>query len=127
MNKIGNNLYYYRINVISVYDGDTFRADTDLGMSVTVMNRSYRIADINTPELRGDEREDGLIVGDYVRSIIKGKDVIINTMKTGKYGRWIAWLWIPDNIHFDEGDSLGEHLLKIGYAVPYGETWKGFY
>jgi len=121
-----DKLYYYRAKVTSVYDGDTFRADVDLGMSITVKNQNFRIADIDTPEVRGVEREDGLGVAEYVRMILQGQDVLINTMKTGKYGRWIAWVWVPNNSLLNEDESLGEHLLKIGYAVPYGEEWKGF-
>jgi len=120
-----DKLYYYRAKVTSVYDGDTFRADVDLGMSVGMMNQSFRIADINTPEVRGQERQDGLIVRDHVRIIIKDQDILINTMKTGKFGRWIAWVWVPDNQYFDNNTSLGEYLLKKGFAVPYGQEWKG--
>lgn len=119
-----HKLYHYRAKVIDVYDGDTFRADVDLGMSITVKNQIFRIADIDTPEVRGSEREDGLGVAEYVRMLIQDQEVLINTMKTGKFGRWIAWVWVPNSLLKDA--SLGEHLLKIEYAVPYGDEWKGF-
>ncbi len=120
--SIGQNLYYYRAKVISVYDGDTFRADVDLGMSATMMNQQFRLADIDTPEVRGEEKEDGLIVGEYVNKLILGKEIIINTMKTGKFGRWIAWVFLPEI----KGETINEHLLRIGYASPYGQKWTGF-
>src|SRR5665811_1594037 len=81
---IGNQLYYYRAKVREVYDGDTFRADVDLGMNVqaSAAGQSFRLAVIDTPELRGAEREDGLIVADYVRHIILDQRIIINTEQT---------------------------------------------
>lgn len=120
-------LHYYKGTVIDVYDGDTCRIDVDLGMHVCVDGggHSFRLADIDTPELRGDEREDGLIVRDYVRDLILDKDVVINTMKTGSYGRWLCWIFVEGSSLIDSQTSLNEHLLKIGYAVPWGDTWVG--
>jgi len=89
------------------------------------MKTKLRLADIDTPELRGEESEDGLIVRDYVRNLVLHRDIIVKTKKTGKYGRWIAWIYIVDNPHFEDTTSISEHLLKIGYAVPYGFPWEG--
>lgn len=124
---IGKQLYYYRAEVKDVYDGDTFRADIDLGLNICISykGQSFRLADIDTPELRGDERPDGLIVRDYVRDLILGKEVIVNTMKTGKFGRWLAWVFLENSGIIPSTTSLNEHLLKIGYAVSWGEPWTG--
>jgi micrococcal nuclease len=59
------NLYYYQARVRSVYDGDTIRTDVDPGMNMLLTNEPLRLHRINSPELRGDEREQGLISGDY--------------------------------------------------------------
>jgi|SRR5665811_1599709 len=125
---IGNQLYYYRAKVREVYDGDTFRADVDLGMNVqaSAAGQSFRLAVIDTPELRGAEREDGLIVADYVRHIILDQRIIINTEQTGKFGRWLAWVFMEQSDILQPGESLNEHLLRRGYAAAWGEPWRGF-
>lgn len=127
MIPIGKQLYYYRATVIDVYDGDTFRANVDLGMNIQLgwKGQSFRLSIVDTPEVRGNEREDGIIVRDYVRSLILNKDIIINTEQTGKYGRWLAWVFMENSDILAPDESLNEHLLKKRYAVPWGEPWNG--
>jgi micrococcal nuclease len=107
------NPYIYNAKIISVYDGDTVTALVDCGFNITV-EMKLRLLGINTPELRGDEREQGLISRDYVRDMILDKDVLLETYKdkTGKYGRMLA------TIHFN-GINVNEHLITEGYAKPY--------
>jgi len=128
MTLLGQQLYYYRAHVVDVYDGDTFRANVDLGMNVMLKasGQSFRLAIVDTPEIQGEEREDGLVVRDYVRDIILDKDVVIQTEKWGKYGRWLAWVFVEDSGILQPGESLNEHLLRIGYATIQGEAWQGF-
>ena len=73
-----------------------------------------RLLGIDTPELRGDEREDGLVSRDYMRGLVLDKEVLIETYKdrTGKYGRMLA------TIHLD-GLNVNEHLITEGYAERY--------
>lgn len=87
--KIEDQLYCYRANVISVYDGDTVRADLDLGLKTWIKNENLRLARINTPELRGDEREAGLAARDFLRGKILDQEVVLETIRDrkGKYGR----------------------------------------
>ena len=106
--------YTYKALVVGVYDGDTITVDIDLGMSTWKKNVKMRLARIDTPELRGDEREDGLRVRDYVRSMILDKHVTIKTIKdaTGKYGRYIAEVVV-------NGENLNDHLIEQGMAEEY--------
>ncbi|MCW9025271.1 MAG: thermonuclease family protein [Gammaproteobacteria bacterium] len=110
------NLYYYQAKVRSVYDGDTIRADLDLGMNMLLTNEPLRLHRINCPELRGDEREQGLISRDYLRSRISDKTIFINTVKDkkGKYGRYIAEIWLEEN-----GDltNINDEMVSQGYAA----------
>lgn len=110
--------YYYDAIVTGVYDGDSMTVDIDLGFGVWLKGQKIRLYGIDTPELRGEERECGLIVRDYVRDLILGNDIIVNTIKdkTGKYGRWLAV------IYYDGGEgfvNLNEQLLLEGRAKPY--------
>ena len=52
--------YEYNAIVTKVYDGDTITVDIDLGLGVWLKKQTIRLYGINTPELRGDEREEGL-------------------------------------------------------------------
>lgn len=110
-------MYEYRAIVTKVYDGDTITVDIDLGFDVWLKNRSIRLSKIDTPEIRGEEREEGIKVRDIVRNIIPvGSEVLLKTDKdkTGKYGRYIAEIWKPGELN-----SLNEWLLSNGYAEPY--------
>jgi micrococcal nuclease len=108
------DLYYYSAMVTSVYDGDTVTVDIDLGFGVLLKKQKIRLLAINTPEIRGEERPDGLIARDFLREKILNKQVIIKTFKdsTGKYGRWLG-------VIYKDGIDINQLLLDEGYAVPY--------
>ena len=96
-------IYQYRAHVASVYDGDTFRADVDLGFFTWIKNEQFRLARLNAPEVRGDERDQGLISRDRLRDLILDRDVIIETEKKGKFGRYIAEVFLEA----DDGTLVG--------------------
>lgn len=110
-------LYTYNAIVTDVYDGDSFTVDIDLGLNVWLRGVKLRLARIDTPELRGDEREVGIQVRDYVRMRLLNKKVVIKTDKdkTGKYGRYIAEVMVGDL-------NFNNHLLEIELAKPYSST-----
>jgi len=110
------HLYYYRAEVQSVYDGDTCTLNIDLGLGSWAHNEKIRLARINTPELRGDDRPEGLKARDYLREKIDGQEVWISTLKDkkGKYGRYIADIWTkqPDGIYI----NINDELVTAGHA-----------
>lgn len=110
-----NKLYHYKAKVISVYDGDTARVDIDLGMSIIVHNEPVRLNRINAPEVKGEERPQGLLSRDYLQQRIEGKEVLLQTEKDekGKYGRYIVEIWLPEN-----GDyvNINDELVERGLA-----------
>ena len=103
-------LYTYRAVVISAYDGDTITVDIDLGLGIWARGQKIRLARINTPELRGEEREKGLIARNYVRERLVGKQIVLRTDKdrTGKYGRWVGEVLLPATEQI-----IPSHLDKI--------------
>lgn len=107
-------LYTYKAYITDVYDGDSFTADIDLGLNVWLRGIKLRLANIDTPELRGDEKGLGLKARDYVKEKILHKEVCIKTEKdrTGKYGRYIAEVIVEDL-------NLNQHLVEVGLAQPY--------
>lgn len=105
-------MYTYKAKVIRIIDGDTIEVILDLGLSISVTTK-LRIADIDTPEtyrpINEREREHGEAATAFVSDLILNKDVIVKTAKTGKYGRYIAHVTIPD------GRDLTEVLIANGY------------
>lgn len=109
--------YCYNAKIERVVDGDTVDAIVDLGFSVHI-NERLRIAYIDTPETYGVKKEsqeykDGIIAKNRLIELVEGKSVIIKTYKKGKYGRYIAEIFLNDNV------SVGEILLNEGLAKPY--------
>ena len=108
--------YIYRAVALSVYDGDTMTLDIDVGFGVWLHKQKVRLWGIDTPEMRGEERPEGIIARDFVRGIVPaGKPLLIQTRrdKTGKYGRWLAEVFV------EVGDvmiSLNESLVARGLA-----------
>lgn len=114
-------LYWYSARVLSVYDADTIRVDIDLGFKSHICNEPIRLARINAPEVRGDEREAGLRARDALRDVILDRKVILNTFKDkrGKYGRWLADVYLPDDLAhcFITQYSVNDWLVANGFAV----------
>ena len=107
-------MYEYKAKILSIYDGDgVMDAEVDMGMNL-FQRKDIRVYGIDTPEIRGEQHDAGIIVRDYVRKLILNKEVILTTQrdKTGKYGRLLASIQIGNS-------DLGEHLLAMGYAKPY--------
>jgi len=113
---MNDKIYCYKATILSVYDGDSCRADIDLGMKIFIRNEPLRLARINAPEVRGAERPKGLLARDALKKLIEGQDVIIKTQKDkkGKYGRYIAEIHI-----FQDGNwvNTSDYLVENGHAV----------
>lgn len=109
-------LYFYNAIVSNIYDGDTIRANIDLGFDTWIFDQKLRLYGIDTPEIRGEERPLGLLARDFVSERIPvGTEIQVMTQKdaTGKYGRYLA------TIFFDSGRNLNEELIASGNAVEY--------
>lgn len=57
-----HNLYYYRAFVENVYDGDTITCSIDCGFNFLMKKQKIRLLGIDTPEIRGEEREKAIYV-----------------------------------------------------------------
>ncbi len=110
------HLYTYRARCTRAYDADTITVDVDLGMHVTLHGITLRLARIDAPEVRGTERPEGLAARDFLRPLVVGEALLVQTFKdkVGKYGRYIAEVWI------ERGDGLlnvSDTLVAHGHAV----------
>jgi micrococcal nuclease len=109
------DLYVYKALITKVYDGDTVTADIDLGMGIWFRGQKIRLEGIDAPEVRGEEREYGLISRDWLRDKVLNKEVIIRTTKDkkGKYGRWIGEIWTNNEGMYENINAL---LVSLGMA-----------
>lgn len=130
--KVNDRLYWYRVEVLSVYDGDTARGAVDQGFGITGRGEDgrgikLRFYGINTPEMRGgtpETKAKALEAKTFVSDRVLGKKVILHTRKdkTGKYGRYLAEIY--EIIPAEDGDeiaevSINQQLIDAGLAVSY--------
>lgn len=93
--------YRYKVELDRVIDGDTYDFIVDLGFKVFTKIR-VRLKDYDAPELRGEERERGLAMKKYIEYWMKNaRQIAIDSYKTGKYGRWLADIYL-DGIDIKE-------------------------
>ena len=112
-------MFEYKVqDIVKIYDGDTITVNIDLGFNI-VTKRTFRLWGIDTPEVRGEEREDGLVARDWLRQRLylayeTDKTITIKTIKDkkGKYGRWLGIVYIDDI-------NINEQLMFEGFAIPY--------
>ena len=106
-----NTQYTYNARCTSVYDGDSITLDIDLGFNTWMRNQKIRLYGIDTPELRGDERPEGLVAAARLRNLISDKEVTLESYKdkSGKYGRWLGTIYL-------DGVNVNQLLLDEGLA-----------
>jgi micrococcal nuclease len=109
-------LFHYTAQVLSVYDGDTCRVGIDLGLGIWIRNEKLRLVRINAPEMTGPEKARGEASRDFLRALIDGQKIIVETVKDrrGKYGRYLAEIWI------EQGGSwlnVNDTLVAAGHAI----------
>ena len=114
-------LYVYRAYVERVIDGDTYLLIVDLGFNLQFRCR-LRLHQVDTPELRGREKESGRISAEFVRDLIQCKYVTLKSLnKTDNFGRWIG------AIILDDGTSLGEAIVEANMGeimiLSHREPW----
>jgi micrococcal nuclease len=108
--------YIYNAKIINVVDGDTVDVIVDLGFYISFSQR-LRLKDIDTSELNSPDQ------GERIKAqaakawmlVHLNKNVIIETKKKDKYGRFLADIYI-------EGveKSLNTQLLEAKLATKYG-------
>ncbi len=111
-------MYKYKATVTRIVDGDTMDIDIDLGFKITTHQR-IRLQGINTPETYSVKKDSeeyllGMKAKNFVEARIEANnnEILIDTEKdTGKYGRYIATVWLADSTV-----SLNDELVEKGLA-----------
>lgn len=108
-------MFEYRVIITRILDGDTFDATVDLGFH-TYSKQRFRLTNYSAPEIRGEEREMGLIAKQKLEEMLPvGSEWAVRSEKTEKFGRWLA------EIAWSDGQSLSSYLISLGYGL----IWNG--
>lgn len=109
--------YARTATVRRVVDGDTLDVMIDCGFRRYSVER-LRLARINTPETRGEKREDGLISKAFVEKVlpINSRIALIST-KEDAFGRWLSEVYYLDEMRVEQ--NLSDVLLANGLAEIY--------
>lgn len=109
-------LYIYKAVVISVYDGDTITVNIDLGLSVIQAKEKIRLYRINAPEVKGASKKKGMASRNYLKKLILGKEIFIETIKDRKekFGRYLAEVFVEKN---GKLINVNDELVKRKFAV----------
>ena len=102
--------------VVSIYDGDTFRVNIENFPAIIGENMPIRVLGIDTPEIRGkcqfekDRAKDARLF--TVDKLTQARRIELVNIQRGKYFRLLAEVVV-------DGESLGDSLIKQGFAVQY--------
>ena len=113
--------YWYRALFISNYDGDTATFEIDLGYHFANKKHTFRLMGINCPEVnKAASRPAGLLARDYLKALLEGKPIVIDSHKdeADKYGgRWLGVIWVQQT----DGSWLNANqaMVAAGHAVVY--------
>lgn len=104
--------------VLSITDGDTFRAQINLFPGQTI-ETNIRLADVNAPELRGqceEEKQKAKEAKAILVNVLRGKEIYLSDIKHDKYGnRYVA------RVYTSSGINVNYELLKYSVFIPYEE------
>ena len=110
--------YRYNAEVIRCVDGDTVDAWIDVGFDMRIKQR-LRLHGIDTPETRTKdpiEKKVGLMAKARVQELLEvGKTYPIWTVEKGKFGRYLARIYLDDNRDQCVNDMLVEENLALIY------------
>jgi micrococcal nuclease len=101
--------YHYKARLLKAVDGDTVDLEVDLGFHVHTRMR-FRLEAIDTPE-RGQQGYQAAT--EHLQRLLEDRDICVESRKTGKYGRWLATLYVGNK-------NINAQMIKDGYAREYG-------
>ncbi len=108
--------FFYRAQVVEVYDGDTVTVNIDLGFNMSLRGLKVRLTGVDTAEMKSKDpilKEKAVAARDWLRNQILGKEVFLESHGLDKYGRWLG------KIHTHEGTCCNDEMIKAGHALPY--------
>ena len=113
------------VEVVSIYDGDTFKINLKCNLEVFCEKVNVRVRGVDTPEIKGKtEREKELAqkAKSFTKNFLAKKPIALSNCGRDKYFRLLC------NVSNATGQDLGEELIKagLGYAYQGGTKSKQF-
>ena len=110
--------YRYKAEIIRCVDGDTVDAWVDVGFDMRIKQR-LRLHGIDTPETRTRDRTEkkvGMMAKARVQELLEvGKTYPIWTVEKGKFGRYLARIYLDEARNQCVNDMLVEENLALIY------------
>ena len=118
--EIPTTPYYYHATLEEVLDGDTLRLELDVGFEISIRD-VVRLAGVNSPEIKTKK---GKAVKEFIEKKLKRANIIVETRKREKYGRYLALVYFHRTYtEFNEileyGTLLNAELIESGMAQRY--------
>ena len=118
-NQVSTPKALENVDIISVYDGDTFKVNIPCDMDVFCEAVSVRVRGVDTPEIKGKtEREKELAkkAKKFTQEFLKKKPISLTNCGRDKYFRLLC------NVQNSTGADLAEALIEadLGYAYQGG-------
>jgi len=101
--------YVHRAEVLSVYDGDTFHAQLDLGFRVMFQVR-VRLAGIDAAELSTEAGQEAKVFLQQILPI--DTEIVCESLRLDKFGRSLAIVSLPK-----AKISINQQILDAGFGV----------
>lgn len=108
-------MYRYNAMVTRIVDGDTVVVAVDLGFRI-IRTIKIRFAGIDSYELKDKQNlEKALAAKQYLEETILNKEVMLKSLKPGKYhDRYIAFIYLNNN-----KKSINDIMVEKGLVKPY--------
>ncbi len=105
--------YLRSATLLRAVDGDTGIFLIDLGYRITT-TQVCRLYGIDTPELRGEEREAGLAAKAHLEQLIATRPLVVRSYRNpqDKYGRYLLTVYA-------DGVDINQRMIDDGHAVAY--------
>lgn len=97
----------FQVKVVKISDGDTFTA-----INRDNLQLKFRIWGIDAPEKK---QAFGTKSKEHLSSLIFGKTITVDVQKQDGWGRYIAYVFTPDN------KDVGTEMIKAGMAWQFIE------
>ena len=106
---------FNKVELASVYDGDTFRVHLSCKYGVFCKTIPIRVRGVDCPEIKGGSPETKALAKQakaFSKKFLTSGKILLRNCGRDKYFRLLCDVKV-------NGKSLGEELIKAGHAVPY--------
>jgi endonuclease YncB( thermonuclease family) len=109
--------YIYHARLLDVIDGDTLQLEIDMGFEIRATIIA-RLEQINAPEI---DTAAGKRARDFIARKLKGANLVVETKRRGKYGRYLAKIFYHRTRSdyreiLQYGSLLNDDMIQAGHA-----------